>query len=405
MFSYSHNTHLERTWTCIWSWPAKETTKEIQCKWNWFTCEKHVKKRSVHIFRLRPTCSCSGATTRTELVPASTPPLPQQQHCHRHSVRDERSDGNSQLLHFPPPVSLHTFVFSPSFPPSAFCFKYGRVNFLILQAASLSIYLSSCVFSPISLSRPPSLRQGCAVRPLQSSGVVRSDGWLSTFCCLPLCSWEIYRPADYQAWKPISLSFFSPFLHPCLPRSFHLVRSISISPLLPKKALIMERCVQNNIEICARTEGSNCSSWGLLWMCRRGITSSEWYAWSLTAYLTHLHLHLLYCFQRLRRLATHEHPSSHAPLAGGNYGIRKKILGLLLCQNIFAVMIIQRHFVNAIKTVSLIWLVTTGPLNKVVWFFFAAMSREHEKRKVHSTVCVVNIVFTKGKRKTKWRKH
>ena len=70
---------------------------------------------------------------------------------------------------------------------------------------------------------PLLLRQGCAVRPFQSTGVVRSDGWLSTFCCLPLSSWEIYRHADYQAWKPISLS------HSFLPSSIHACLAPSIS--------------------------------------------------------------------------------------------------------------------------------------------------------------------------------
>lgn len=100
------------------------------------------------------------------------------------------------------------------------CFKHGRVNLHILQAASLPIYLSSC-FPPLS----PSLRQGCAVRLFQSGGVVTSDGWLSTFCCLPLRSWEIYRLADYQAWKPISLS------HSFLPSS--ILASLAPSILLP----------------------------------------------------------------------------------------------------------------------------------------------------------------------------
>lgn len=153
-------------------------------------------------------------------------------------------------------------------------------------------------FFPPSLS--PSLRQSCAVRLFQSSGVVRSDGWLSTFCCLPLRSWEIYRLADYQAWKPISpFSFFPPFLHPCHPHSFNLAASISTSPPLPKKASVMERRVQNNIEICAWTEESNCSSWGLLWMWQRGIASSEWCAWTLTAYLAHPHL--FHCFRLLQK--------------------------------------------------------------------------------------------------------
>lgn len=117
------------------------------------------------------------------------------------------------------------------------------------------------------LSAP--LRQGCAVRLFHSSGVVTSDGWLSTFCCLPLRSWEIYRLADYQAWKPISLS------HSCLPSSIHtsLAPSILLAlflHLLYFYTSIMERCVQNNSEICVWTQGNNCSSRGLLWTCQTG---------------------------------------------------------------------------------------------------------------------------------------
>lgn len=241
---------------------------------------------------------------RIELVPASPPPLPQQQHCccHSHSVRDEQS--NSQLLHlplFPPHVCLLTFFF-----PFAFCFKHGRVNLLILQAASLSIYLSSCFFSP-SHSLPLSQAGLCCQALPEQWGC---QEWWMTINLL-LSSTTLL--GDLQArWLPgmktnLSFSFFPPFLHPCLPRSFYLTPSISTSPPLPKKAFIMERCVQNNTEICVWTEGSNCSSCRLLWMCQRGIASSEWYAWSLTAYLAHLHL--LHCFQLLHRLATHEHPS------------------------------------------------------------------------------------------------
>lgn len=190
----------------------------------------------------------------------------------------------------------------PFFPPFAFWFKHGRVNLLILQAASPSICLSSC-FPPLSLS--PSLRQGCAVRLFQSSGVVRSDGWLSTFCCLPLRSWEIYRLADYQAWKPISLPHSS--LPPSMPASrlpsYSLYFNISS---VTKKAFIMERCVRNSFEICVWTQGSNWCTGGILWMCQRGVSSSEWLNMSLTAYLAHLHL--LHRFKLPHRRPTHGVP-------------------------------------------------------------------------------------------------
>lgn len=218
--------------------------------------------------------------------------------------------GTSPLPSFPSHVHICLLTFSFPFP---FCFKHGRVNLLILQAASLSIYLFSCFSPPPPFYLTPSLRQGCAVRLFQSSGVVRSDGWLSTFCCLPLRSWEIYRLADYQAWKPISLSHSShpSFIHAFLAPSISL-RLFQHLPCTKKKkrASIIERCVQNNIEICVWTEESNWSSWGLLWMCQRGKASSEWYPWSLTAHLAHPHL--FHCSQLLHESVKQKqiHPCS-----------------------------------------------------------------------------------------------
>lgn len=247
--------------------------------------------------------------------------------------------------------SLKTFIFSPSFStsPSALNMEELICSFC---KQHLILFIFLLVFPPLSL------RQGCAVRPFQSSGVVRSDGWLSTFCCLPLRSWEIYRLADYQAWKPISLS------HSSLPSSIHacLAPSVSHPPFQhlvrykknKKKTFVMERCALNNIEICVRTQASDCFSWGLLWMCQRGIACSEWYARSLTAYLAHLHLHLPHCFQLLHKLTAHT--SIHILLAVSNYSIGErcqancclKIVIALLSQP-FLVMIVQRHYVNAIK--------------------------------------------------------
>lgn len=153
-----------------------------------------------------------------------------------------------------------------------------------------------------------------------------------------------------------SLFLILPSLPPSMPASLlpsHTLR-FNISSVTPKKSLVMERCVLNNIEICVRTQASDCSSWGLLWMCQRGIACSEWYAWSLTAYLAHLHLHLPHCFQLLHELTTHT--SIHILLAVSNYSIGErcqancclKIVIALLSQP-FLVMIVQRHYVNAIK--------------------------------------------------------
>lgn len=67
---------------------------------NMYRGKKKTQRKCPFFFRLGATCPY--AATRTELVPASPLPLPQQQHCrcHRHSVRDEQSGSNSQLLHF-----------------------------------------------------------------------------------------------------------------------------------------------------------------------------------------------------------------------------------------------------------------------------------------------------------------
>lgn len=63
---------------------------------------------------------------------------------------------------------------------------------------SYTLCISPPTPTPISHSGSPVRLQG-------RGGIVRSDGWLSTFCCLPLRSSEIYTATDYQAWKPISL--------------------------------------------------------------------------------------------------------------------------------------------------------------------------------------------------------
>lgn len=83
----------------------------------------------------------------------------------------------------------------------------------ICSAASsllLSFSLSLCFDLSYTLwitphPPPPISHSGSPVRLQGRGGIVRSDGWLSTFCCLPLRSFEIYRATDYQAWKPISL--------------------------------------------------------------------------------------------------------------------------------------------------------------------------------------------------------
>lgn len=150
---------------------------------------------------------------------------------------------SSSILLFPPPNSHR----QPSSPLQSY------LNMLKLNCSFCSKRFILFIVLLVSPSTPPPhtpllFRQGCAVRPFQSAGVVRSDGWLSTFCCLPLSSWEIYRHADYQAWKPISLS------HSFLPSSIHTCLAPSISLPQFQHHLRYKKKPQNfhNREMCAK---------------------------------------------------------------------------------------------------------------------------------------------------------
>lgn len=85
--------------------------------------------------------------------------------------------------------------------------KNRRVH-LLSGLLSLTFFFSVTLFWSLLhimyTPHPPISHSGSPVRLQGRGGIVRSDGWLSTFCCLPLCTSEIYTAADYQAWKPIS---------------------------------------------------------------------------------------------------------------------------------------------------------------------------------------------------------
>lgn len=210
---------------------------------NIYRREKEDLKKCSLFFSLWATCPY--AVMRTDLVPASSLPLTQQQHCfcHRHSVRDDRpavtaNCHTSPLLAILFPLHICLLTFLLSFP---LCFKHGRVNLLILQAASISIYLSSC-FPPLSLAfSQAGLR--CQALPEQWG----CQEWWMTINLL-LSSTTLL--GDLQArWLPgmktnLSFPFFPPFLHLFLPRSFNLAPSISTSPF-PKKTY-------HNKEMCAK---------------------------------------------------------------------------------------------------------------------------------------------------------
>lgn len=268
-------------------------------------------------------------------------------------MRDKQSRSSSQLLHFyssPFSLFLCTFVSTPSLPtlPSALNIEESICSFC--RHHLFSIYLSSCVFS---LSFSPSLRQGYAVRPFQSTGVVRSDGWLSTFCCLALRSWEIYRLADYQAWKPISLS------HSSLASSIHTYLAPSISLFYFNIFSVTKKSFHNR-EMCAKQHWNLCIDTGKQLLLLRVIVNvlEGWNNLRVTRLV----------FDRISYLSSsspqipaplqtsNTRASIHVPLTGGNYNIGKrcwancclKIVIALLSQP-FLVMIVQRHYVNAIK--------------------------------------------------------
>lgn len=167
----------------------------------------------------------------------------------------------------PQHVCLLTFLLL--FP---FCFKRGRVNLLILQAASLSIYLSSCFFLPFSLFLSDKTVLSGSSRALGLSGVMDDYQPSAVFHYAP----GRFTGSLTTRHENQSLCLILPSLPPSMPASLLQSCSLYFSIFsVNKKASIIEGCVQNNIEICVWTEESNCSSWGLVWMCQRGIASLE----------------------------------------------------------------------------------------------------------------------------------
>lgn len=168
----------------------------------------------------------------------------------------------------PPHICLLTFLLL--FP---FCFKHGRVNLLILQAASLSIYLSSCFFPPLSLFLSDRTVLSGSSRALGLSRVMDDYQPSAVFHYAPgRFTGSLTTRHENQSLCLILPSSLPPSTPASLLQSCSLYFNISS---VTKKGSIIERCVQNNIEICVLTEESNCSSWGLVWMCQRGIASSE----------------------------------------------------------------------------------------------------------------------------------
>lgn len=128
----------------------------------------------------------------------------------------------------PPHICLLTFLLL--FP---FCFKRGRVNLLILQALFLFLFIFLLVFFSLFLYFS---QTGLCCQALPEHWGCQE--WWMTINLL-LSSTTLL--GDLQArWLPgmktnLSVSFFPPFLHPCLPRSFNLAPYISTSSPLTKK--------------------------------------------------------------------------------------------------------------------------------------------------------------------------
>lgn len=187
---------------------------------------------------------------------------------------------------------------SPSSPlPSllSILFNHGRVNLLILQAASLSIYLSSCVFFP-SCSR--SLRGRAVLSgPSRAVGLSRvMDDYQpsAVFHCAP----GRFTGSLTTRHENQSLLLILPFHRPRPPRSFHRTSTTSTSPRSPRKAFIMKRWVWNKIEILMWTgEGGQWHLQKGYCECVRvekGVGSDTSAPWQ--PYLTHLCLHLIHLF-------------------------------------------------------------------------------------------------------------
>lgn len=168
-------------------------------------------------------------------------------------MRDERRSYKSQLLHFSPfllpfPQDIYLLTFFFHF---AFCFKHGRVNLLILQAASHSIYLSSCV-SPLSLS-------GRAVL----SGPSRAAGLSGVMDDYQPSAVFHYAPGRFTGslttrHENQSLFLILPSLPPSMPASLlpsHTLR-FNISSVTKNKKKIFrngEMCAKQHRNLCADT--------------------------------------------------------------------------------------------------------------------------------------------------------
>lgn len=248
---------------------------------------------------------------------------------------------------FPPHICLLTFFF-----PFAFCFKHGRVNLLILQAASLSIYLSSCFFPPLSLSPPLS---GRAVL----SGPSRAVGLSGVMDDYQPSAVFHYAPGRFTGslttrHENQSLFLILPSLPPSMPASLLPSHSLyfNISSVTKKSF--------HNGEMCAKQHWNSCADRGKRLLLLRVIVDvSEGNSVLRVIRLVFDSLSGPSSSSPLLPApsqACNTWTSIHVPLAGGNYSIEERCwancclkIVIALLSRPFLVMIVQRHYVNAIK--------------------------------------------------------
>lgn len=181
--------------------------------------------------------------------------------CHRCSLRDEQSGRNGQLLLLFPSMSIRllTLLFSATSALNmeelicTFCRRHPFLFIFLLVSPPLLLSdraVLSGSFRALGLSRVMDDYQPSAVFHYAPG---RFTGSLTT------------RHENQSLF--LILPSHPPSMPPSLLQScFHSFYISSVT----KKTSIIERCVQNNIEICVWTRGNNCSSWGLLWKCQRG---------------------------------------------------------------------------------------------------------------------------------------
>lgn len=255
---------------------------------------------------------------------------------------------------FLPTLFLCTFVVSPSLSPSLCALNMEELICSFCRQHLFSIYLSTCVFS-LSLSPPLS---GRAVL----SGPSRAAGLSGVMDDYQPSAVFHYAPGRFTGslttrHENQSLFLILPSLPPSKPASLLPSRSsISTSPLLQKKKSF------HNVEMCAKQHWNLCVDRGKqLLLLRITVDVSEGRSILRVIRLVFDRLSCPSLSSSSPLLPAPSQTSNtwasiHVPLAGGNYNIGKRCwancclkIVIALLSRPFLVMIVQRHYVNAIK--------------------------------------------------------